>query len=147
MVVVFLAIVMMAGIIVVNARSGKGCSDDEACCAEPKAGITQTLGKPLVCKLSSKEVEERKATIIASLKKEIIERRELPNGYSFKFKGDDASIDRLISFVKSERQCCGFFNYNVSITEEYAMLELTGPEGSKDFVTEEMGLSTEIEAQ
>jgi hypothetical protein len=135
-----MAVLMLAGIIVLNARTTSACSHDEACCGKPEPGISANLPKPLVCKLSSKEVEERKAGIITELKKEMIERKELPNGYAFKFKGDDASIDRLIAFVKSERQCCGFFNYSVSITEEYALLELTGPEGAKDFVTEEMGL-------
>lgn len=137
--VVAVAAIALGSVIVLKARgSNDACAD--ACCAPKTASISASLGKPLVCKLSSPEVLARKATVIAELKREMIDRKELPNGYSFRFKGDEASIDRLVSFVKSERQCCGFFNFNISVTEDYASLELTGPEGAKDFVTDEIGL-------
>ena len=137
------AIVLFStAVFIVNAQSNKACTKKKPCCAksESKSSAVIIDRKPLVCKLSSNEVLERKSTVIADLKKEILERKELPNGYSFKFKGDDASVDRLVAFVKSERQCCGFFTYTIAITEEFAQLELTGPEGAKAFVSEEMGL-------
>lgn len=127
--------------VITQAQERKGCGDE---CSKSKArnkiAMNEKESKPIVCKLTSKELQERKANVIALLKKEVIERKELPDGYSYKFKGDDRSIDNLVSFVKTERQCCGFFTFNISITEDFAFLELTGPDGAKDFVDSEIGL-------
>jgi hypothetical protein len=96
----------------------------------------------LTCTLTSAEMHERKATIIANLQKEMIEKKELTNGYAFKFNGRDEMVDELSSFIKTERECCSFFNFNLSVAgnKSTAWLELTGPEGAKDFITTELGL-------
>lgn len=117
-----------------------------ACQNNPSASICsakcQAKNKDgtLVCKLSSPEMQERKSTILASLKKQVLEKRELENGYAFKFTGSDKMVDELMEFIKTERTCCGFFTFNLSISGDAseAWLELTGPEGAKDFITTEM---------
>jgi len=87
-------------------------------------------------------MKERKATVIANLQKELIEKKELKNGYAFKFKGTDAMVDELTSFIKTERECCSFFIFNLSVAgdKSAAWLELSGPEGTKDFIKTELGL-------
>lgn len=135
------ALILMCGFNQAQAQSKKSCTGGEPCCGKAKPEVlTTSASKLLVCKLTGKEMQERKEGLIAALKKTIVERSELPNGYSFRFGNDDASIDRLVAFVKSERQCCGFFTFGLVITEEYAQLDLTGPEGAKEFVTSEIGL-------
>lgn len=96
----------------------------------------------LTCNLTSPELRKRKETVLASLKKQVVEKKELTNGYAFRFKGSDAIIDELTEFVKTERQCCSFFTFNISFGKENgdAWLELKGPDGAKDFITDEMGL-------
>ena len=96
----------------------------------------------LVCTLTSSEMKERKATVIANLQKELIEKKELKDGYAFKFKGTDAMVDELASFIKTERECCSFFTFNLSIAgdKRTVWLELSGPEGAKDFIKTELGL-------
>jgi len=97
---------------------------------------------PLVCKLTSEEMQERKAMVLTLLQKNVLEKKELNNGYAFKFQGSDAMIDTLTSFIKTERQCCDFFTFNLSITNEksFVWLQLSGPEGTKDFIKTEMEL-------
>ena len=87
-------------------------------------------------------MKERKATVIANLQKELIEKKELKDGYVFKFKGTDAMVDELASFIKTERECCSFFTFNLSIAgdKRTVWLELSGPEGAKDFIKTELGL-------
>ncbi len=116
-----------------NSSSTSICSTK--CQAKNKDGV-------LVCKLSSPEMQERKATVLNSLKKQLLERRELENGYAFKFTGTDEMVDELTEFIKTERTCCGFFTFNLSVSGDAseAWLELTGPDGAKDFVIEELGL-------
>ena len=101
-------------------------------------------GKPRAwsCKLTTPELRKRKETVIASLKQQMIGRNELPNGFAFKFPGTDEVLDELIMFIKTERACCDFFTFNLSVRgdKSEAWLELTGASGAKDFITAELGL-------
>jgi hypothetical protein len=108
---------------------------DDKCCAKNKSGV-------LACKLSTPELRERKETVLASLKKQLVEKKELTDGYAFKFSGSDAMLDELTEFIKTERECCDFFTFNLSIAgdKNEIWLELRGVEGAKDFVTDELGL-------
>jgi hypothetical protein len=94
----------------------------------------------LTCKLTTPELSKRKATVIAGLKKQLLQKKELINGYAYKFKGTDAVLDELASFIKTERACCDFFVYSISISgdKSEAWLSLTGPAGVKDFIKTEL---------
>lgn len=97
---------------------------------------------PLTCKLMTAELQQRKETVLASLRKQMIEKKELDNGYAFKFDGSDKMIDELTDFVKTERHCCDFFAFNLSITGDTSSLwlEITGPKEAKEFITAELEL-------
>ncbi len=98
--------------------------------------------KKLVCKLTSKEMQNRKQTVIDKLKNEMVEKKELEMGYAFKFNYNDSTIDELVSFIKTEKECCDFFTFNLSVGSEknFAWLELTGPKGVKEFLKDEIGM-------
>ena len=102
----------------------------------------QTKSKQATCKLTTPELRERKATVIASLKKQVAERKELENGYAYKFNGSDAVLDELTSFIKTERLCCDFFVFNLSVAGDGSeiWLQITGDKGAKDFVNNEIEL-------
>lgn len=99
-------------------------------------------GAALSCKLTNKELQARKATVLVALQKQIISKKELPDGYAFEFPGNDAMIDSLTEFVKTERACCDFFTFGLTISgdKKSIWLNLTGPEGAKAFIKEEMEL-------
>lgn len=109
------------------------CSDD--CKAKSKTD-------ELSCKLTTPELQKRKETVIASLKQKILEKKELKDGYAFKFSGTDEILDELIEFIKTERVCCDFFTFGLSISgdKSEAWLELTGIDGAKDFISTELRL-------
>jgi len=98
--------------------------------------------KDLTCKLTTPELRERKETVIANLKKQILLKRKLKNGFAYKFRGSDSIVDELATFVKTERTCCDFFNFSLSITGDKteAWLKITGPKGTKDFIRSELEL-------
>jgi len=98
--------------------------------------------KEIVCKLTRPDMQKRKATVIASLKRNILETKELDNGFAFKFKGSDTMVDKLTSFVKTERLCCAFFDFDLSVKGDgsLAWLAIAGPKGTKNFITAELGL-------
>jgi len=103
--------------------------------------MTELNSKKIACKLTTPELQARKETIIANLRKKVLEVKELQNGYAFRFDGSDSTIDQLTKFIKSERECCDFFTFNLSIRgdKSTAWLELTGEEGTKDFIRTELG--------
>lgn len=101
----------------------------------------ETSHKPLSCKLTTPEIQERKQTVIKELKSQVKEKKELHNGYSYKFNGDDATLDLLTSFIKTERLCCDFFNFTLAVNNEgFIWLDITGPDGAKEFIVTELEL-------
>jgi len=95
--------------------------------------------KHLSCKLTSPELRKRKEEVIAVLKEQVLEKKELPGGYSYKFSGTDETLDMLTAFVKSERQCCDFFNFKLSINNDsFIWLEISGENGAKEFIETEL---------
>ncbi|MCD6066404.1 MAG: hypothetical protein K0S33_1230 [Bacteroidetes bacterium] len=112
------------------------CDSTSTCCSSNNISTIE-----LVCKLTSSELRERNETVIAELKTLVLEKKELENGYSFKFSGNDKMIDLLTDFVKSERECCDFFVFNINVkNKETIWFDITGPEGAKDFISTEMEL-------
>ncbi|HYG04265.1 MAG TPA: hypothetical protein VD927_17580 [Chryseosolibacter sp.] len=94
----------------------------------------------LSCKLSTPALQLRKATVIAKLRTVLSGKAELSNGFAYTFRGSDEILDQLNEFIKTERICCDFFSFQLSIEGEKAILTLTGPEGVKEFLTNEIAL-------
>lgn len=99
-----------------------------------------TATKPVTCKLTTPELQKRKATVIAELKALVVAREELSNGYGYEFEGTDDILDKLNTFIKTERMCCDFFTFRLTVEENKALLNITGPEGAKEFLKEEVDL-------
>jgi hypothetical protein len=108
----------------------------------PSTPAIHSPTKEIVCKLTSKELHDRKETVLELLKKEVKEKKELANGYSFKFDGSDEIFSQLTTFIQSERQCCNFFVFSLVVadTESAIWLTISGPQGTKEFIETEMGL-------
>jgi hypothetical protein len=107
---------------------------------QTKTSSMETATKPVTCKLSTPELQKRKATVIAELKAFVLTRKELPEGYGFEFEGTDEILDKLNTFIKTERMCCDFFKFQLSVEDNKAVLNITGGEGAKEFLKEEIDL-------
>jgi len=124
-----------------NPNYGQIKNDDKkATCSsscKPKSNAND-----LSCKKTTPEVQKRKEAVLKSLKAQMIEKKELKDGYAFKFPGTDKVLDELNEFIKNERECCSFFTFNLLINgnKSGVWLELRGEEGSKDFIRTELGL-------
>lgn len=94
----------------------------------------------LACKLTTPELQERKRTVVAELKQLLLEKTELTNGYRYRFEGSDVLVDLLTAFIKTERMCCPFFVFTLTVAGEggSALLDLTGEEGVKEFIDQEI---------
>ncbi|MDQ4138995.1 MAG: hypothetical protein M3142_00590, partial [Bacteroidota bacterium] len=101
------------------------------------------LTEPLsvTCKLTTPELQQRKRTVIADLNQNLLEKKELANGFVYRFEATDNMIDLISSFVKTERLCCDFFNFTITVSNDNSLwLNISGPEGAKDFITTELEL-------
>jgi hypothetical protein len=107
---------------------------------QTKNTAMETATKSVSCKLTAPELQKRKATIIADLKAVVLERKELENGFSYKFDGTDEILDKLNDFIKTERMCCDFFTFQVTVEDQTARLNITGPNGAKEFLRGEVDL-------
>lgn len=99
--------------------------------------------KEIACKLTSPELQARKAGAVAELKKKILETVETEHGYAFRFSGSDETLGQLMVFIQAERQCCGFFTFKLGIQDPDSpiWLEISGASGVKEFVKDELELT------
>jgi len=107
------------------------------------ADCCKSGSKPvLACKLTSPELQKRKATVLASLKEKILDRKETATGFQYQFKGDDQLLDELTTFIKTERQCCDFFDFGLTVKGDgtLVLLDISGPKGAKEFIKTELDL-------
>lgn len=129
------------------------CTGEDECCKKATDKKTTNINtsnmitavkkeKEVACKLTSPELQKRKTEVITLLKANVIERKEITNGYQYTFKGSDKMLDDLVSFIKAERACCGFFTFKLSVedVDTNIILTMTGPEGAKEFINAEMEL-------
>jgi hypothetical protein len=95
----------------------------------------------LSCSLTSAELDKRKRNVLDVIKSKIKERKELKDGYSFRFENSDETIDMITEFIKSERQCCNFFNFSMTVKNDGTLwFDLTGPKEAKEVIGTELGL-------
>ena len=66
---------------------------------------------------------------------------ELPHGYALRFATDADRLSWLAEFIAGERRCCPFLNFTLEVEagDGPTWLRLTGPEGVKEFLREELG--------
>jgi hypothetical protein len=62
--------------------------------------------------------------------------QELPDGYRFAFPAEADGVRDLVEFILSERACCPFFTFDLTLASphESVWLSLRGGEGVKEFV-------------
>jgi hypothetical protein len=107
---------------------------------DPIVPISNCSEPSLSCKLTTAELQQRKATVLTSLRNQVLEKKELPNGYAFRFNGSDEMINKLAEFVKTERACCEFFTFQISVAGNAGScwLEITGDTRVKEFIVNEL---------
>ena len=111
-----------------------------------RAFVMETNQSPLACDMTALPVEQRPVHLTASreLFSQIQETRDLSDGYQFRFDNDSDVIRRLAEFVALEKLCCPFLSFAIQVEAENGpvWLRLTGREGVKEFIREEVSSLT-----
>jgi len=92
---------------------------------------------PVACSLTEPELRERRSAVLKKVGQAVLEVVELENGYAYRFPSDDEWLGELINLVRLERQCCPFLTFKISVEpgDGPVWLELTGPSGTKEFIS------------
>jgi hypothetical protein len=91
---------------------------------------------PIACCLTSAELREREATLLAQFRSIVIETEELPDGYAFRVPGDRKWIGLMAELIVAERECCPFLTFVLIAQPSMGpvIVRVTGPAGTKDFL-------------
>ena len=90
----------------------------------------------MLCELMPAELQERRRTVFVAVKQTILGIRELDDGYALSFPSISESLKDLSALVDFERQCCPFLTFRITVEANNGpfWLEVTGPEGTKEFL-------------
>ena len=91
---------------------------------------------PVVCTLSPAALKARRENLFATLVRRADERRELPDGYRFRFAATGDILSAVANTVDAERMCCRFLRFTVTIEPDEGPIcvDLTGPPGTREFL-------------
>jgi hypothetical protein len=91
---------------------------------------------PIACCLTSAELRERGATLLAQFGSAVIGMEELRDGYAFRLPGDGKWIVTIAKMIVAERECCPFLTFELVAQPDMGpvIVRVTGPPGTKDFL-------------
>jgi hypothetical protein len=91
---------------------------------------------PIACCLTSAELREREATLLAQFRSAVIETEELPDGYAFRVPGDAKRMAIIAEMIVAERECCPFLTFELVAQPNMGpvIVRVTGPAGTKEFL-------------
>ena len=91
---------------------------------------------PIACSLTDPEFQQRRSELLKTFQGALLETKELDEGYAYRFPSSANWILELAQLITFERECCPFLRFNLRLEPANGplWLELTGPEGTKDFL-------------
>ena len=95
----------------------------------------------LVCTPAAISQEDREAHMANGqqlLSQACLEKKELPDGYAFKFAANQ--FENITQFIANERLCCAFFTFELKIApnQDPIWLHIRGNEQIKTFLQTEL---------
>ena len=91
---------------------------------------------PIACYLTTTELRDREATVLAEFRSGVIETEELQEGYAFRLPGDGKCIGLIAELIVAERECCPFLTIELVAQPSMGpvIVRVTGPTGTKNFL-------------
>lgn len=101
---------------------------------------------PVACDLLALTPSKRgkRAQLAAELRRGVVEVAELANGYALDLEPGSTIARQVQEFVSLERACCPFLTFTVREPDASGgplRVEITGGEGTKEFLLAEFGLA------
>jgi hypothetical protein len=92
---------------------------------------------PIACSLTAPELQTRRTEVLQKVRAAALEVKEMAEGFAYRFPSDDSLLADLSTLVQLEHQCCPFLSISLIVEASNGpiWLELTGPPGTKEFLT------------
>ncbi|HJZ80595.1 MAG TPA: hypothetical protein VKD91_09620 [Pyrinomonadaceae bacterium] len=92
---------------------------------------------PIACNLTAAELQERRRSVLERLRDAVVEVKEVSNGFVYSFTAEESRCRELADMIDLERQCCPFLEFQLTVSGAGGplRLEITGPDGTKDFLS------------
>ena len=93
---------------------------------------------PVACNLMPAELQERRRNLLSKVLTAVSERVELENGFQYRFASTGELISEVGRLIQLEHECCPFLTFRLTVEAgvKSVLLEITGPEGTKAFLTD-----------
>ena len=100
---------------------------------------------PIACTLTDAAFQQRRADVVPYIREQVLSLKPLDTGYALQFSAEEAVLDNVFRLIQLERQCCAFLQFDLTLEPANGpvWLSLTGPEGTKAFLENVLGLSVE----
>jgi hypothetical protein len=91
---------------------------------------------PIACSLTTVELRDREAKLLAQFRSAIIDTEEIQDGYAFHLPGEDKWIQLVVELIVAERECCPFLTFEVTALPNMGpiIVRVTGPAATKEFL-------------
>lgn len=95
----------------------------------------------IACNLSPADLRERASDLLPGLLRFADARTLVEEGFAFRFPAEATVLNSIFATVVSERECCPFFCFQLTLEPENGpvWLTLTGPVGTRDFIESLIG--------
>ena len=96
---------------------------------------------PVACSLMPAELQERRRIVLSRIRGWVSEVTDLWDGFKYIFASNGELIPELANLIQLEHQCCPFLTFRLTVEpgDGSVSLEMTGPDGTKEFLAEVFG--------
>ena len=91
---------------------------------------------PMACSLTTAELRDRQAKLLAQFRSAVIETEEIQDGYAFHLPGEGKWIRLVAELIVAERACCPFLTFAAAALPHAGpiIFRVTGPAATKEFL-------------
>ena len=92
---------------------------------------------PIACTLTPEALRTRREGLLTDLVRRAERSEDLPDGLRLEFASSAETITLIARAVEAERHCCRFLRFGMTLEPDGGplFLDLTGPAGTRDFVS------------
>lgn len=92
---------------------------------------------PVVCTLDPAALKARREGLLSDLVRRAEARQDLPEGQRLRFAATADTLAAIARTIEAEHHCCRFLRFQITVEPDSGpiWLELTGPPGTREFVS------------
>jgi hypothetical protein len=92
---------------------------------------------PIMCTLTPVALKARREGLLSNSLKRAQSHEELTHGHRLEFTPADDMLAVIAQTIEAERKCCRFLRFSITVEPDGGpiSLELTGPPGTREFVS------------